>query len=190
MLGSHNAWSYLKPSKWYLKPFAFTAKCQSKNIEEQYNSSSRLFDLRIRFDKYQDPIICHGGMEYKYSKKQLESDLFWLNKQSDKIWIRIILDIRSSHSGTDEWQELVFADYCHELVEKYPNLIFTCGEELPSGKRVVELDNVDIPVIEKYSSVCPPKLIDDWIPSIYAKLNNKENIEKYAKDNLLIIDFI
>ena len=45
-LASHNTLSYLSPRKFYLKPFKFIARCQSKTIEEQYsNYDIRFFDF-------------------------------------------------------------------------------------------------------------------------------------------------
>ena len=189
MLGTHNAWSFLKPRKWYLRPFAFTARCQSKNIQEQYDAGSRYFDLRIRFDKHMNPIICHGSMEYKYSTKELEYDLNWLDYQGD-VYIRIILDLRADYDKTESWQEELFKKYCEYLSEKFPKLTLTCGAKLPKGETVIPLETVNIPIVEKYSSVCPPKIIDDWVPIVYAKINNKKNIEEYSEGNILLIDFI
>ena len=52
ILGSHNTMSYLTPRNWFYKLIAFTAKCQSKSIQEQYEKYDvRLFDLRFRFNK-------------------------------------------------------------------------------------------------------------------------------------------
>ena len=170
MLGTHNAWSFLKPRKWYLRPFAFTARCQSKNIQEQYDAGSRYFDLRIRFDKHMNPIICHGSMEYKYSTKELEYDLNWLDYQGD-VYIRIILDLRADYDKTESWQEELFKKYCEYLSEKFPKLTLTCGAKLPKGEIVIPLETVNIPIV-------------------YAKINNKKNIEEYSEGNILLIDFI
>ena len=184
MIGSHNAWSFLKPKKWYLRPFAFMAKCQDKNIQKQYAAGSRYFDLRIRFDKHMDPVICHGAMEYKYTPKQLEYDFKWLDFQGDA-YIRIILELRGKYAGTENWQKLLFLDYYNYLHEKYPSIVFLNGATLPSGEKVLDLE--DLPIAEMYSSVCPPKLLDDWIPIIYAKLHNKKNMKKYSD---LLMDFV
>ena len=42
--GSHNTMTYLKPSKWYLYPFIFVAKCQSIDYKKQFNCGVRWFD--------------------------------------------------------------------------------------------------------------------------------------------------
>ena len=47
-LASHNSLSYIKPKKWWEKLINFTSKCQSYDIETQYEYGVRLFDIRIR----------------------------------------------------------------------------------------------------------------------------------------------
>ena len=42
ILQAHNSWSYLKPKVWWLRPFAFMARCQSKDIFEQYEPELRI----------------------------------------------------------------------------------------------------------------------------------------------------
>nr|DAH01868.1 MAG TPA: hypothetical protein [Crassvirales sp.] len=32
-LGTHNSMSYLKPKRWWMRPFHFIAKCQSRHID-------------------------------------------------------------------------------------------------------------------------------------------------------------
>ena len=43
---------------------------------------------------------------------------------------------------------------------------------------------------EKYSSVCPPKILDDWWPRWFAKFNNKRIIKEGTDKDILLIDFI
>ena len=74
--GSHNSWSFLKPKHWWLRPFAFTARCQNIDIEKQYLLYDvRCFDLRINFDKKGELYICHGPLRYKYTEDDLIKDL-------------------------------------------------------------------------------------------------------------------
>ena len=35
-----------------------------------------------------------------------------------------------------------------------------------------------------------PRIIDDWYPRIYAKLNNKRNIKLGTDKDILLIDFV
>ena len=64
-IGSHNSLSYIKPKKWYLMPFHFMARCQSKDYVKQYETYGvRLFDVRIWFDKDGNPEVRHGLMSF------------------------------------------------------------------------------------------------------------------------------
>lgn len=51
ILGAHNANTYLRPRKWWMRLINFTSKCQKLDIEEQFEHGVRYFDLRIRYDK-------------------------------------------------------------------------------------------------------------------------------------------
>ena len=64
MLGSHNTMSYLSPNKWWMYPFIWLAKCQSKDFLLQKESKVNYFDLRI---KIKNDIIyfAHGLMTYQ-----------------------------------------------------------------------------------------------------------------------------
>lgn len=185
MIGSHNSWSYLKPTKWCMKPFAFMAKCQKYDIREQYEKYDvRIFDLRIRFNNTDEDILrvalCHGLVEYPTT--YLWGNLYYLNEKKD-VYIRCILDLRGKNVDEQEQRD-TFADYIEYLKLTFPNLKFICGRELPSWDKIADVPELEL--VEKYSSVCPPKIIDDWWPWLYAKLHNKKNREKYSDKNLLI----
>lgn len=61
-LGSHNSLTYLPVKQWYLKPFKWVAKCQSKTIDEQFcDYGVRLFDIRVKFNNG-EPVVAHGFM--------------------------------------------------------------------------------------------------------------------------------
>ena len=184
MIGSHNSWSYLKPIKWWMRPFAFMAKCQKSNIREQYEKYNvRIFDLRIRFELTNDVFyikLCHGLTEYPAT--YLWDDLRYLNNKKD-VYIRLILDLRTKNLDKQD-QRYNFVDFKDILETKFPNLKLICGRELPSWNKILDVPEPEI--VEKYSSVCPPKIIDDWWTWLYAKLHNKKNREKYSDKNLLI----
>lgn len=65
MIGSHNSLTYLPVKQWYLKPFGWMARCQSKTLNEQfYIYGVRLFDFRVRFDKDGGIIHAHGPFKF------------------------------------------------------------------------------------------------------------------------------
>lgn len=188
ILGSHNSWSYLPPKKWWMKLIAFTAKCQSKTIQEQYSKYNvRCFDLRIRFDKNDKLVIAHGIVEYDYSEKDLFKDLTYINNRND-CFVRVLHEVRTKKAYTEKGVKL-FDEFCTKLEKDYPNIQFYNGKNLYNYK----VDHYfDSNIIEdgKYASVCSPKLIDDWIPWIYARLNNKKNLKKGTSADILHIDFV
>lgn len=188
ILGSHNSWSYLTPKKWWMKLIKFTGKCQDVNVRDQFDIYNvRFYDLRIRFD-FVTPIVCHGAVVYDISFNELLDDLNWLNNKREKVYIRITLDTRGSNVDKEE-QELLFKRLCERLSNKYVNINFTCGENIVT-KEVLYKFNPEPSCEEKYSSVCSPKLIDDWYPRLFAKKNNKKLLSKGTDREVLLIDFV
>lgn len=186
ILGSHNSWSYLSPKKWWMKPFAFVAKCQDKSISEQFNSGVRCFDLRVRFEN-KKLIVAHGAMQYKIDKNQLLKDLNFINNLGG-CYVRILHEVRSTSQRTSE-SVAMFKEFCKYIEETYTEIKFWYGKNLVDGTTEYEFSN-NPSCEEKYSSVCPPKIIDDWIPVVYAKLNNKKILEKGTDKDILLIDFV
>lgn len=186
ILGSHNSWSYLPPKKWWTKPFAFIAKCQRIDIKRQYELGVRCFDLRVKFERGV-PTIAHGCMTYKYNMTQLYEDLSYLNSCGDCV-IRILHEVRNKKDYTD-YNVVCFKQFCTNLCKLFPNIKFWCGRNLYNWK--VDCDFYYKPTCEeKYSSVQPPKWIDDWWPFIYAKLHNKKIKETGTTLDILLIDFV
>lgn len=97
MIGSHNSMSYLPVRQWYLKPFWWMARCQSKTLNEQFHTYGvRLFDIRIRFDKNEEPIVAHGPIEFKCDVldyigqiDKFADKVFFLNQP---VYVRLILE--------------------------------------------------------------------------------------------------
>lgn len=190
ILGSHNSWSYLKPKKLWMKALAFTAKCQEKNIVEQYaNYNVRCFDLRIRFDG-RTPHIVHNDFDYG-RLNDIDKDLMWLNGKGD-VWIRMVHDVRKKKEHTPASIEN-FQQLCEALKRDFPKLKFWCGRNLEDWEKDYDF-GPEPKCTELYASVCPPKVVDDWYPHRYAKKHN-ENIYKniaptMGDDEILLIDFV
>ena len=188
VLGSHNAWSYAKPKKWWMELIGFTARCQKYDIRVQYEKFNvRCFDLRIRFNEDGVPMIVHGIVEYNIPYYHVEDDLAWLNSKGDCI-VRVLLDTRSKKSYSS-FQSSRYKKYCEELEKKYQNIRFCEGRNLYNWSVDYDFKN-DITFEELYSSVCPPKIIDDWLPILYAKLYNKVNVSMGTNRDVLLIDFV
>ena len=187
IIGSHNSWSYLTPKKFWMKLLAFTAKCQSYDIKTQYEKYNvRCFDLRVRFNK-DKLIIAHGMIEYNISEEKLLNDLEYLNSKRD-VCIRILHEVRTKEQYTEESINN-FVDFIVKLQCKFLNIKFWCGRNLYNWEYDYEFPYKPS-CEEKYSSVCSPKLIDDWYPRIFAKRNNKQILKEGTDKDILLIDFV
>lgn len=187
ILGSHNSWSYLPPKHWWMWPFHFMAKCQRVGIRKQYEKYGvRCFDLRVRFKDYKD-VFAHGIVEYDISGEQMVEHLRWLDDMGG-CCVRIIHEVRHKRQYT-EANVRAFRDMCQLLEWKYPNIRFWCGRNLYNWTCDYYF-RYRPTCDEKYSSVCYPRIIDDWWPLLYAAIHNRKNLAKGTKDDILLIDFV
>lgn len=113
MLGSHNSFSYLTPTKWWMKLLTPWSKCQNKTITEQYNTGVRYFDVRVAFNKDGSMRLVHNWIEYPSS--ELFEALRTLNNKSD-VYLRIVLDMRKKPKGAEKTANILkrfynFIDY-------------------------------------------------------------------------------
>lgn len=185
ILGSHNSWSYLRPKKWWMRLFRFAAQCQDVDIKTQCEEYGvRCFDLRVRFNHNQ-LIVAHGRAEYDITEEQLFKDLAYLNDRD--CYLRILLECRNKKPTEANIQS--FVNLCIYLEDRYPRLRLWCGRSLYDWTVVYPLSYYPT-CEEKYASVCSSKLIDDWYPRIYAKLNNKNIIKEGTDLDILLIDFV
>lgn len=190
VIGSHNSWSYLPPKHWWIRPFAFIARCQNVDIKTQYKKYGvRCFDLRILFDKEGELCLAHGFCRYKYSQAQLFADLYWLNTQKEYCYIRVLHEVRRKSQYTINNVHR-FRHLCLVLEETYKNLHFWCGRNLYNWEFDYYFSRIEPTCEELYASVSAPKWIDDWIPQCFAKFHNKHIIQAGTKCNILLIDFV
>lgn len=192
LLASHNSWSYLPPKHWWIRPFAFMARCQNVDIKTQYEKYGvRCFDLRILFDKDGEPCIAHGFCKYRYSQAQLLADLHWLNTQKEYCYIRVLHEIRRKSQYTVD-NVYRFRHLCLELEETYKNLHFWCGRNLYNWEYDYRFSKREPTCHEDYSSVSRYKYIMGWWPWVYAKLFNNKIIKGSfrIKQDLLMVDYV
>ena len=190
ILGSHNSWSYLPPRRWWMRPIAFMAKCQCVDIRTQYERYGvRCFDLRVRFNKYGQGIVAHGIVEYCFTASKIYEDLAWLDAQGD-CYVRVIHEVRTVKQYKNRQRNL-FRNFCERLEDEYKNIRFWCGRELFCWGYDYHFPGYDEPTCEeRYASVCPPKLVDDWWPWLFARLHNRAALSAGTKKDILLIDFV
>ena len=199
-LASHDTMTYLKPKRWWLTPFHFMARCQSKTIEEQYEKYGiRYFDLRISFNKEGYPEFRHGSMVFKGADvfKVLE----YLNNKNEGIQIRILLE---GNEATFKFKYLFNKDKIEKEKQRqiklfqifmllcestFTDLKFHCGRSKWDWKVIYECKNPEPTLDQKISSMTW-KIFDDWYPYIYARLMNHKNIKMGTDKDYLMIDFL
>ena len=191
MIGSHNSFTYLTPTKWWGKMLAPWAKCQSLNIKEQYKSGVRYFDARVAFDKSYNLRLVHNYVDFPLTG--LYEGLEELNKHED-VWLRIILDMRKKPKDEAKETRLqcAFTDFITGIRKQYPN-IKIC--EIIIGWDWRSLFAANIAVAEWHASVCA-----EWYEYIlgteyWAETHNHTMIRGYkdimADDKkVLLIDYV
>lgn len=197
VIGSHNSWSYLKATRWWLRPFQFTARCQRVDIRRQYTDYGvRCFDLRIRFDEYGYLQVAHGRIVYDIEEWVLEKDLKWLSMKGD-CYVRVIHEIRRESEHT-RWAVKMFQDWCRRAVDKYTGIQFWCGRNLADWIYDYDFGEEEPTCWEVYASVCQPKWIDDWWPWWFAWRNNRkifaatgsQHTGQDIRADILLIDYV
>lgn len=184
-LGSHNSFTYLPVKQWYFKPFFWTARCQKKNIKEQYKLGARLFDIRIRTNSAYDIIMAHGPVEFEGDIYELLDDM---ENLGEKVYCRVILESNKPMKN-QEYQEERFKDVCYSIEQDYKNIIFFGGNRKYDWKEVYHFEATEPSLDGKYSSVIGTKIDDLW-PWLYAKTHNKKNIKNGTDKDFLFIDFV
>ena len=177
-IASHNTMSYLPPKHWWLYPFRFIARCQSKTIQEQYEKYGiKCFDLRVCFDESGNPHFAHGLITYKGNVYQV---LNYLNSLKDDIKVRLILEKGLSF--------VLFYNLCRFFERSYKNITFFEGVAKDGWVRICSFQYQ--PTYDQKVSSMTGKKWDDWCPWLYAKLMNKKNVQKGTDKNFLFMDFV
>ena len=119
MIGSHNSFTYLKPSCWIFRLFSRWWKTQNKNLDEQYALGVRMFDIRVYKHKglWQ---FCHGIVNLKSQGFSSLKDIceYMSSFYPDAIY-RIVLE----KGNVLEFVKDIYTDDSNKsLTELFPNL--------------------------------------------------------------------
>ncbi len=186
-IASHNSFSYIRPKKWWMRPFHFMGRCQRVDICKQYELGVRLFDLRVRFDILNGIEVCHGSMVFDTDEHHLCEMLRFLDEKKD-CSVRVMLEFNRKPNDY-EFQIDKFKSFCRNLMWTFRSIHFFGGSVKWSGEQVALLDK-EIPSLDgKYSSVQSSKW-DDLCPIWYAWRNNRRNIAQGTDKDYLFIDFV
>lgn len=177
-LASHNSLSYAPVKQWYLKPFFWIAKCQSKNIEEQYKAGVRYFDFRLA-----GIYPAHGLIQYN---ADVLHELTLLNNKGD-CTVRIICeDINLAQE---------FIGLCIFLEGTFTHIKFCGGWDRNDRNNIVYKFKNEEPSCEDwYASFLQYLPNSKWYHKIYAVfpwLFDKFLKKKTTSDKeYLMLDFI
>ena len=204
IIGSHNSLSYLPPKRWWMKPFAFMARCQRVDYTRQYMLGARLFDLRVWFDKDGNIQVRHGRMLYDIGQYGIYKFLRSLERISawfpdDRCYCRIILeeDAHASRMPYAGKSEELFNKFCYMTEKQYPHVKFFGGNRKYDWKVLYDFGNA-VSLDDKYSSTTSLfkskkrwlAVLDDLCPYLYAKTHNIKNTREGTDKDCLFIDFV
>lgn len=203
-LGSHNTMTYLRPKVFWQRLLPFIGRCQSVDYKVQHSLGAVGYDLRLFWDSDGQLEYRHGFL--RFSADNIDEVLSYA--ESNNIIVRVLLEVRSYNKGLigniDELRSR-FKDYCSEIEEKYPSILFFGGQESGSGEMLYTFksDTGDLAIEELHSSVTSLfnsnnkflRMIDDLFPIIYSLIKNEKNIRAYQnnkdKENTyLYVDYI
>lgn len=127
ILGAHNANTYLKPRKWWMRLINFTSKCQKLSIDEQLEHGVRYFDFRIRYDKELGLFLnCHGLVEYIGSINHyvLLLSVFADVNVTETIYIRFVYDDTFNNNIDDFDLTDLFIKQIYPIFKHNDNIIW------------------------------------------------------------------
>ena len=191
-LGSHNSWTYQKPTNWFMRPFAGLARCQSRTIAQQYLVHNvNCYDLRLKWDKKLSSFVTAHGLIKFGTNVTWWIDLSWLNEKAEssnkKIYVRVLLE--ETRFTRDTSSDLKFMDECAEIQKKFPALVFFGGTAKRRGFQLYNFHTQEPTLDDKYASVT-----DGWryvlANKCFAKKYNAENKKAGTEKDFLFIDYV
>jgi len=109
MVATHDSLTGYPVKYWLLRPFNFMAKCQSKDLYEQFLDGSRSFDLR--FAKHRGKwYAAHGAMIYDITLQEVIEILTSISNDSI-IYFRVLCE--DTFFKKSDYREL------YDLIKKY-----------------------------------------------------------------------
>lgn len=191
--GTHNTMTYLKPRKWWMWLFNWTAKCQSETIYKQIEAYKvRMFDMRVRFNG-ETPILAHGLVEYDDVDALDMNDFLtsYAERNPDEdFYCRVMLE--NTFMSSDKYPEQIkkFKEFCKALESNAPkNLHYVGGWKKDDFSCVYKFETKQPDMYGNHASCSKYKIVQIW-PWIYAKLHNKESHKRGTDKTVLMLDFI
>lgn len=119
MLGSHNSFSYLPVTKWWMHLLSPWHRCQDNTVFHQLESGIRYLDIRVRFINGK-PVFVHNHITYRSCfsfMENMELIAWFIQKHSiAPVFYRLVLDIRKKPKNP-EFHLLLFKTLVKTLQE-------------------------------------------------------------------------
>lgn len=185
---SHNTFSCLPVRQWWLRPFAWMARCQDKRLGTQlFTYKIRGIDIRVRFDKDGKPRFAHGLAEYGYGAMHSLRPVLTTGRITTA---RVLLETTPFMTRYQRArQKELFWIFCDTLKDKYPHITFYGGWPRDEWRqKVYDFGSKEPEVTEMHGSVSGSKLNCLRLKS-WARKHNREIIEN-AKTEWAMIDYV
>jgi hypothetical protein len=130
--------------------------------------------------------FAHGLVEYKSDYTVYE--IVDLAANNGIKYIRLTLEKTGAVDKSSTLEEVLFQDLCYKLETGYPQITFFNGRA-KKGWRLLYLFKTD-PEIEQYVSSMKGKWLTRVIPWLYAKLNNRKNLNLRNSNIINLYDFL
>lgn len=201
MIGSHNTFSYLPTTKWWMKLLTPWHKCQQWNVINQVAFAGvGYLDIRVRFNNYNEPVLVHNNITYQAPNDNIlyfiSDELYPLHPKKP-IPCRLILDERIKPGENLKAGKQLFL--FKELIDYMQNAPFISNLLYIDEARIYwdwqhPLIKSKYNIQEIHTSVCSP-----WYKYIlgtkwFAKRNNKSVLvnDQMIIDNktVYLIDYV
>lgn len=189
IIGTHNSMTFLRPAKWYgwfMIPFA---RCQKKTIIQQWEAGARVFDLRVKFDRYGNSHFAHGLYDCDVNYNLFDVlQLIKLYYSYNDVYIRLILE----DTKAENYQAEFFRKACKRCEERFPSIHFFGGNRKGDWKKLYTFKG-DVP--DSLNNQWVSSMMEDarwyekFLPFAYARRSNKRN-EGNVKPKFNLFDFL
>lgn len=199
---SHNTMTYLPVRQWWLRPFAFMARCQSKDIKDQCHITG-FFDIRVRFRFHKGiptPVFAHGLAEYKFDPGVFTtiqthitscfSDTPAPYGTRHTLTPTVMLSLECTRSRGLEAQKKAFRQLCTLLADKYRNIRF-CGGAVKRDWTTVHKFPDPVPDYAQHTaSTAPGNRLASLCPRLWANRHNNRIPPQMEAHDYILLDFI
>ena len=188
IIGTHNSMTFLRPAKWYgwfMIPFA---RCQNKDIEHQWEAGARVFDLRVKFDRYGHSYFAHGLYDCS-PRFTLNYPLFLIEQlrlcHKEDVYVRLILE----DTKNENYQAEYFRKACKRIEKEFEHIHFFGGNRKGDWAQIVDFDYKPNLIQYVGSMMEDARWYEKIMPFAYAWRCNKKN-KKNSQYDIAIYDFI